>query len=233
MRTIIIGDIHGCDRTLEALLKRVALDTARDRLVLLGDLFDRGPASWEVWQRVQALEQTLGERFVLLRGNHEEYWLRDRPSLSARLLHERVGRQTTVDSFSRHNAKVRDSRPWLLEHTVPFYRDERLQYVHAAVEDKPLEENDPFLLMHDHEAVLRNEYAGPLTVTGHIALEEAAWFPGNGEPVQPLTAGMRYPLPERGVLCLDTGCGKGGKLTAMVLREDGFELLQIPELDNT
>ena len=101
------------------------------------------------------------------------------------------------------------------------------------MEDKPLEENDPFLLMHDHEAVLRNEYAGPLTVTGHIALEEAAWFPGNGEPVQPLTAGTRYPLPERGVLCLDTGCGKGGKLTAMVLREDGFELLQIPELDNT
>ena len=42
MRTIIIGDIHGCDQKLHALLDK-AHPGAEDRLILLGDLFDRAP----------------------------------------------------------------------------------------------------------------------------------------------------------------------------------------------
>ena len=47
MKTIIIGDIHGCDQMLHALLDKVKLGP-EDRLILLGDLFDRGTESWEV-----------------------------------------------------------------------------------------------------------------------------------------------------------------------------------------
>ena len=45
MRTIIIGDIHGCIRPFSALLDAVDLDVGSDTLVLLGDLLDRGPDS--------------------------------------------------------------------------------------------------------------------------------------------------------------------------------------------
>ena len=51
MRTIIIGDIHGCDQKLNALLDKVH-SGAEDRLILLGDLFDRDMESWEVYQSV-------------------------------------------------------------------------------------------------------------------------------------------------------------------------------------
>ena len=70
MRSIIIGDIHGCDRPLRALLNDLHADPASDRLILLGDLFDRGPDSWEVYQTVRGLSDAFGPRFVLLRGNH-------------------------------------------------------------------------------------------------------------------------------------------------------------------
>ena len=52
MRTIIIGDIHGCDRAFAALLERARIEPARDTIVLLGDILDRGPNAWGVYQRV-------------------------------------------------------------------------------------------------------------------------------------------------------------------------------------
>ena len=48
MKTIIIGDVHGCDTALRALLDKVK-PGAEDTLVMLGDLFDRGPDSFQVF----------------------------------------------------------------------------------------------------------------------------------------------------------------------------------------
>ena len=78
--------------------------------------------------------------------------------------------------------------------------------------------------MHDHEAALHNRYAGPLTVVGHIALEEAAWFAGDGKTVRKLSSGQWRTLPEKGVICIDTGCGKGGGLTAMIVEDGRYQL---------
>lgn len=41
MRTIIIGDIHGCYRELVKLLEKVEFDKKTYRLISLGDLMDR------------------------------------------------------------------------------------------------------------------------------------------------------------------------------------------------
>ena len=84
MRTIIIGDIHGCDQKLHALLDKVQ-PVSEDRLILLGDLFDRGPESWEVYQTIMKLEESYGDRFILLRGNHEDYLLMENLTFSQRM----------------------------------------------------------------------------------------------------------------------------------------------------
>ena len=44
MRTLAVGDIHGCSTHLDALLAVVA-PTPADTLVFLGDYVDRGPDS--------------------------------------------------------------------------------------------------------------------------------------------------------------------------------------------
>lgn len=41
MRTIVIGDIHGCFREFQALLQKVKFDRESDCLILLGDVIDR------------------------------------------------------------------------------------------------------------------------------------------------------------------------------------------------
>lgn len=63
-RLIAIGDIHGCHLEFAELLARLEL-TREDRLVLLGDLVNRGPDSLRV------LELAREHRAVSLLGNHE------------------------------------------------------------------------------------------------------------------------------------------------------------------
>ena len=113
MRTIIIGDIHGCSGALRLLLAKILPDEKADRLILLGDLFDRGPDSWGVFQMVKELADKFGDRFVLLRGNHDDYLLTPKLSISMRLVWERVGRGTTVKSFKAHGEKMEDTAVWI------------------------------------------------------------------------------------------------------------------------
>ena len=224
MKTYIIGDIHGCAAALCALLELLKPDPAKDRLILIGDLFDRGPDSFEVFEKVKELADAFADRFVLLRGNHEDYLLTDSLSLGERLMWERVGRGATVRSFKKHQQKMEDAAPWLSAHVVPYFRGEGFQCVHAGILVDPVEENDMRVLIHSHETVFANIYSGPLTVTGHVALDEPTWFAGDMETETPVGYGIALPLPGKGVLCIDTGCGKNGHLTGMVIENGSFIL---------
>ncbi|MBR0512942.1 MAG: serine/threonine protein phosphatase [Clostridia bacterium] len=228
MRTIIIGDIHGCNDSLQSLLANVSPIPGKDRLVLLGDLFDRGPDSLQVFQTIQKLAEEFGNDFVLLRGNHEDYLLQPKLTLWQRMIWEKVGRSATVRSFMQAGQKMEDTIPWLREHCAFFWKSNSFQCVHAGVMVEPLEANDLQTLIHDHEIVPENRYNGILTITGHIALNKATWFAGDGETVMELEDDMQYELPEKGVICIDTGCGKGGPLTAMISENQCFTLLSVP-----
>lgn len=229
MKNIIIGDIHGCIETYLELLDILRPDPTQDRLILLGDLFDRGPASWEVFMEVKEQEKAFGDRFILLRGNHEDYLLQPRLSLAQRLMWDRVGRKATVRSFTLHGDRMESSIPWLNAHCQMYWKGNGFQCAHAGVKVEPIEANDAHTLLHDHQVVMENRYKGPLTVTGHIALRQTAYFPGGRECVEFFTEEKSNPLPGKGVICIDTGCGKGGKLTAMVIENGFFRLFSVPE----
>ena len=229
MRTIIIGDIHGCCGSLNALLDRIRPDPERDRLVFLGDLFDRGPDSFGVLHRIMKLADDFGDRFILLLGNHEDYLLQPTLTRRQRAIWEQVGRQSTVISFKNAGGHMEDSIPWMKEHVRLFWKTDGFQCVHAGIMVDPPEVNDLQTLVHSHGTILMNRYTGPLTITGHIALERATWFAGDGETSEELEENVRFPMPQTGVICIDTGCGKGGKLTAMVTEGQQYYLQSVPE----
>jgi predicted phosphodiesterase len=74
MRTIVIGDVHGCVVELETLLAKVNYTTA-DALVFLGDLIHKGPAPNLVVWRINTLRKQ-NNKVVIIMGNHEEKQLR-------------------------------------------------------------------------------------------------------------------------------------------------------------
>jgi len=92
-RAYAIGDVHGRLDLLERMIATIDRDRrasgrARDYLILLGDLIDRGPDSRGVIEFLMRLP-TDGLRPVFLMGNHEEMLLRvlgDEPQAVAQWL---------------------------------------------------------------------------------------------------------------------------------------------------
>ena len=202
VRTIIIGDVHGCSTELEALLDRVGFASG-DRLVFVGDLVARGPDSLGV------LDIARRTGAIVVRGNHEQKLLDIRAS--------------AIDDGKHplHRELAQELRPvdWTLLETSPLYFDlpeHGASVVHAGlVPGLPLAEQaklSPHTLMrirtvrvpgkkHKAESRLWGEaYAGPPQIVfGHNAAP--------GLQLHPWATG------------LDTGCVYGGRLTAMVLNE--------------
>lgn len=69
MKTLLIGDIHACAREFYALLDLVG-PGSDDRLILMGDLVNKGPDPGGVVRAVRSLDA------LCLRGNHENDHLR-------------------------------------------------------------------------------------------------------------------------------------------------------------
>lgn len=71
MSSFVIGDVHGCHKTLKRLLKVIGFRRGRDTLCFVGDLVNRGPRSLEVVRQVMG--GSPDQDSVL--GNHDLYLL--------------------------------------------------------------------------------------------------------------------------------------------------------------
>ena len=146
-RVVIITDLHGCLDECKQLLDKLDFDKTRDRLINLGDTIDRGPQIYELFVFLRELKEEMGDRCVLLRGNHEQMML-DATGGSSRdkeLWYLNSG-EKTVFSFINHKHKIKEFRDWY-EQMPYYYIDERFQCVHACLQDEDPAENDVMTLI--------------------------------------------------------------------------------------
>jgi serine/threonine protein phosphatase 1 len=97
MSKYAISDIHGCLKTFEAMLDKIAL-TQSDTLMLLGDYVDRGPDSKGVLDLIMTL-QNQGYQINCLFGNHEQEMINSRTNNEAKHHWYKWGGIQTLTSF--------------------------------------------------------------------------------------------------------------------------------------
>jgi len=114
----LIGDLQGCCDAFERLLERVDFSPSRDRLFLLGDLANRGPATLATLRRLIGL----GDAATCLLGNHDLHLLavahgHARPSKGDTLgdVLEAADRPAIVD-WLRHQRLAVHEHGWLMVH---------------------------------------------------------------------------------------------------------------------
>ena len=106
MATVFVGDVHGCAAELEELLNAVGFVNGRDRLLLTGDAFSRGPEPERVW----AILRTAGAGMVL--GNHDDRLLRQLRAAAAGEA-VRFRRPHHATTFERLLPLADELLPWL------------------------------------------------------------------------------------------------------------------------
>lgn len=80
MATYVVGDIHGCYDEWMALNNRILEEDPSARFILLGDIIDRGPKSYEMiqWMLENVDNDSPDSRYRMVLGNHEsekiEWW---------------------------------------------------------------------------------------------------------------------------------------------------------------
>lgn len=127
-RVIVVGDVHGCLDEFDELLRVVSYDRAWDRLILAGDLVDRGPDSIGVIRRAREL----GAESV--KGNHECWYSRYRIRREQfrlgqieRILMKATPPKTELfDRLSDDDWSYLDAMPWWID------IDDDTKVVHAG-----------------------------------------------------------------------------------------------------
>ncbi|KAL4872491.1 hypothetical protein BDV12DRAFT_144422 [Aspergillus spectabilis] len=230
-RLIVIGDVHGCKTELESLLDEVNFDTTRDHLIFTGDLIEKGPDSLGVIDLAREYKASS------VRGNHEDRVLT--------LRHDMIEANVTDDSFdhvhpldaksrqlarqlSPEQADWLDALPVILN-VGQITNMGQVVVVHGGlVPGVELNKQDPYSVMNmltidlpthvpsasrdkgvkwtklfnKHQAfALESKTTVTTVLYGHDA-KSGLWL-------KEYTKG------------LDSGCVKGGKLTALVISDGG------------
>lgn len=186
MSTFVIGDVHGRRDQLRDLLALLPHRSGRDRLVLLGDLIDRGDDVPGTIADVLALRRTDGAgSVVVLRGNHEQMLLDFLDDGAQLWLHPAVGGQYTFAHYTGHpltdelrswweeaRRRIRDSLP--PEHldfirSLPLFdEDDHAFYVHAGLDgEKHPRDTDARRLLWSRDPDFFKHYYGKPCVFGH------------------------------------------------------------------
>ncbi len=213
MRLFSIGDIHGCAKSLDALVAKIN-PLPDDHLIFIGDYIDRGPDSKGVIDRLIALQQVCNCTF--LRGNHEAMML-DYMLGKGIELWEINGGIETLESYRQFGSiDIPDTHREFLKETKMYHDEPAFFFVHAGLKpDKTIKEN---ITLYGEEVFLWER--------SHLYVNERAWE-------KPLVCGHtphRDPILNHDLILIDTGCVYSsfqgfGKLTAVQLPQR--EIIQV------
>jgi hypothetical protein len=228
MRTILIGDIHGCLDEFQELVAALTL-IPEDRVICLGDFMDKGP------EPVACLRFARQQGFESIKGNHEERHWKWRRNV-ARELREpgyvNAMRPFHTEEELRQNGELTPddlewiaSMPYWIEFVPGFVAVHGGLLPRLPLDQQPLDKIVRARWLDQTGKPIPTDYESKNPrPPGAVHWTELYDLPYNvvyGHEAHSLTA-PREDLSKNDSRCfgIDTGCVHGGRLTALVLDKD-------------
>lgn len=204
-RTFVIADIHGCYKSLKALVENQLQPTHEDQFIFLGDYIDRGPDSKAVINYLIYIKEHY-KNCVFLRGNHEQMFLDAHQSIAARERWIINGGEEVMISYGLKN---HDHVPYhvqdFISNTFYYFQDERFIFVHAGINhlaESPLKDYNSMMWIRNAE-ITHTLTGGRIVVHGHT--------PTPLDTIEKQIASASTNLE----ICLDNGCVFKGQRTGL------------------
>lgn len=223
-RTILIGDIHGCIDEFSELVDALSYNKETDRLILLGDLIDRGPDSVAVVAKAREMD------LECVMGNHEHAFLK---------WYRSAGSQIDVYDRRPYYTQFSDADVNYIHRMSSYIHipEQKTVVVHAGLRGGvPLQnqlKDDLFYIRYmDSDkkfiSLKKINRLGKEATDAHFWTDN--WYGPDSVVYGHNVHSYEEPLITEvapGVKCygLDTGCCFGGRLTAMVLETK--EIVQV------
>lgn len=175
MSTYIISDIHGCNKTFRKALKNIALKKT-DKLILLGDLIDRGNDSKGVIDTILLLIDH-GFDVLCIKGNHEQMLIDAIHDTYEKVQWIRNGGKQTLSSFltSDISGIPKDYIDFISSFKDYFLIDDYI-LVHAGLNmnlDNPFEDKHSLFWLRDWKPLYNKVWLGDRKVIhGHNPLKD-------------------------------------------------------------
>lgn len=197
--TFVIGDVHGCYNTLLKLIKQFPTNA---KLIFVGDLCDKGKYSKDV------IEFVKNNNYLCVKGNHEHLFEKNildainNRSNSNWANDKRYGGLQTIQSYNGDIELIKTHLDWIK--TLPLYIEIYKYFItHGFALEFYKDKNDlafynDFISNRIYEdSIEPNIKEDIINIFGHCVFDE-------------VKIGKKY-------ICLDTGCAKGNKLSAIQL----------------
>jgi len=197
VRTIAIGDIHGCFKAVSSLIEAIA-PTKDDLLVFLGDYIDRGPDSRGTVDFLLDLKANF--RTVFVKGNHELLFEDAVVREQDPTLWFHNGGRMTLTTYGGKISSIPEKHRRFLVDTVPYHETDRDIFVHANyLSHVPIQECPPEIMYWEH---IYDRLPGP------HASGKTVWI-GHSPQMNGWIADYHH------LICIDTFCFGGRYLTAV------------------
>ena len=203
-RTIAIGDVHGCAREFEKLLKKLNPEKT-DRIIQLGDLINKGPDSHE------AIALARAHDIQTIMGNHEMRLLLAKEAKSLKDLNSYY--QETIKQLSKKDWKYLKQLPKFI-----YINALDTVFVHGGFSPNEPWHCQSLDTVTTVQVITKKGLPEKRTYRSKSKLWVNYWK--NDTSVIYGHTPRRRIYRKRNTLCLDTGCVYGGKLTAYLVEED-------------
>lgn len=232
-------DIHGCYDEFKQALSH--WNPRSEKLVVLGDLIDRGPDSLKVIRELMNLHDANPDNVIVLKGNHDESfvaWALDTPIEDLGFYYMDMHNATIESFYEGNTAKFKNAskrqRGEFIRHnfrkelrflaTRPMYHETKnIIFVHAGINLKSLDwHTDTRVMNHVRSPFIYSSIKAPKRVFfGHTPTENLhvnksnnIWFSKEADKV-----------------AIDGGVVFGGQLNAVKISENSMiqDVIKIPK----